>query len=117
VTKGELEAKRKNYISAIAHLQKAVDLEYKLRYDEPPTWFYPCRQNLGAILIVAGKYAEAEKVYRENLEEIPNNGWGLFGLYQALLLQNKLEEAAEVEKKFNKAWKYADIKLTSSRIM
>jgi tetratricopeptide (TPR) repeat protein len=117
VAKGELEANRKNYDAAIVYLQKAVDLESKLRYDEPPTWFYPCRQNLGAILIDAGKYAEAEKVYRENLEEIPNNGWGLFGLHQTLLLQNKLEEAAEVEKRFNEAWKYADIKLTSSRIM
>ena len=117
VAKGELYAKRKDYDSAIDHLQKAVDLEYQLRYDEPPTWFYPCRQNLGAVLIEAGKYAEAEKVYRENLEEIPNNGWSLFGLYQSLLMQNKIKEAAEVENKFNEAWKYADIKLTSSRIM
>jgi tetratricopeptide (TPR) repeat protein len=117
VAKGELEAKRKNYDAAIDYLQKAVDLEYELRYDEPPTWFYPCRQNLGAVLIEAGRYAEAEKVYRENLEEIPNNGWGLFGLHQVLLKQNKIEEASEVEKKFNEAWKYADIKLTSSRII
>lgn len=117
VAKGELEAKRKNYNTAVAHLQNAVKLEYQLRYDEPPTWFYPCRQNLGAVLIEAGRLAEAEKVYKENLKEIPNNGWGLFGLHQALLMQNKTEEAAEVEKRFIEAWKYADIKLNSSRIM
>jgi len=115
--RGELAAKKKNYSEAIAHLQKAVEYEYSLQYDEPPTWFYPCRQNLGAVLIEAGKYDEAEKIYRENLADIPDNGWGLFGLQQALLKQDKTDEAAEVKKRFNEAWKYADIQLTSSRIM
>jgi len=115
--RGELAAKKKNYSEAIAHLQKAVEYEYSLQYDEPPTWFYPCRQNLGAVLIEAGKYDEAEKIYRENLADIPDNGWGLFGLQQALLKQGKTDEAAEVKKRFNEAWKYADIQLTSSRIM
>ncbi len=117
VAHGELEAKKKNYDEAIAHLRKAVEIEDKLRYDEPPTWFYPCRQNLGAVLIEAGRYAEAEKVYRENLVEVPENGWGLFGLQQALLKQNNTEEAADIGNRFRKAWKYADVKLTSSRIL
>jgi tetratricopeptide (TPR) repeat protein len=117
VSIGELEAKKKNYPEAITHLTKAVEYEGQLRYDEPPTWFYPCRQNLGAVLIEAGKYAEAEKVYRENLEEIPDNGWGLFGLQQVLIKQGKNDEATEVEKRFNEAWKYADITLASSRII
>ncbi|MGD8306079.1 MAG: hypothetical protein PVF17_05450 [Ignavibacteria bacterium] len=117
VARGELAAKQKNYPLAIKHLKKAVGIENTLRYDEPPTWFYPCRQNLGAVLIEAGKYKEAEEVYRENLDEIPDNGWGLFGLKQALLKQDKTEEAAEVEKRFNEAWKFADIELTSSRIL
>jgi len=117
VANGELEAKKKNYSDAIAHLKKAVEFENTLIYDEPPTWFYPCRQNLGAILIWAGRYAEAENVYKENLAEIPDNGWGLFGLHQALLKQGKTEEAAEVNNKFIEAWKYADVQLTSSRIM
>jgi tetratricopeptide (TPR) repeat protein len=117
VCSGELAAKKKNYDLAIKHLQKAVKFEDQLRYDEPPTWFYPCRQNLGAVLIEAGMFGEAEKVYRENLDNIPDNGWGLFGLHQALLKQNKTSEAAEVEKIFKEAWKYADIKLASSRIL
>ncbi len=114
---GELEAKKKNYDLAICSFKKAVELEEQLRYDEPPTWFYPCRQNLGAVLIEAGRYKDAQIVYEENLSEIPNNGWGLFGLQQALLKQGKSKEAAEVEKRFNDAWKYSDIKLTSSRIL
>lgn len=117
VCRGELEAKKKNYSGAIAHLVKAVEFEGQLRYDEPPTWFYPCRQNLGAVLIDAGRYTEAQKVYEENLSEIPENGWGLFGLHQALLLQGKVEEAEQVKKRFNGAWQFADIKLTSSRLI
>jgi tetratricopeptide (TPR) repeat protein len=117
VTKGEYEAKKKNYDEAITYLTKAVELEDQLRYDEPPTWFYPCRQNLGAVLIEAGRYEEAQKVYEENLSDIPENGWGLFGLHQALVSQGKTAEAADVEKRFEEAWKYADIKLTSSRVL
>jgi tetratricopeptide (TPR) repeat protein len=117
VTRGEFEAKKKNYTNAIVYLKKAVELEDQLRYDEPPTWFYPCRQNLGAVLIEAGEYKEAEKVYKENLSEIPDNGWGLFGLHQALVMQSKKREAEEVEKRFKEAWKNSDIELTSSRIL
>lgn len=117
VTRGELEAKKKNYDVAISHLTKSVEFEDQLRYDGPPTWFYPCRQNLGAVLIEAGKYKEAERIYLENLGELPENGWGLFGLYQSLIKQGRNDEAAQVEKRFGAAWKYADIELKSSRIM
>ena len=88
-----------------------------LRYDEPPTWFYPCRNNLGAVLIEAAKYDEAQKIYEEDLKEIPENGWALFGLHQALLKQNKNNEAISVEKRFKEAWKYSDVELKSSRIL
>jgi tetratricopeptide (TPR) repeat protein len=117
IASGELAAKKKDYPLAISFLQMAVDIENTLRYDEPPTWFYPCRQNLGAVLIEAGRYEEAQKVYEENLAEVPDNGWGLFGLHQALLKQNKIKEAEEVEKRFEQAWKNSDIELTSSRIL
>jgi tetratricopeptide (TPR) repeat protein len=117
VVSGELAAKQKKYPLAISHLKKAVEFEDQLRYDEPPTWFYPCRQNLGAVLIEAGRYKEAQIAYEENLSEVPDNGWGLFGLKQALLKQGKVEEADKIEKKFNDAWKYSDIELTSSRIL
>jgi len=117
VLSGEIAAKKKQYNIAVKHLSKAVELEDKLRYDEPPTWFYPVRQNLGAVLIEMGRYSEAQKVYEENLKEIPDNGWALFGLHQALLMQSKNDIASQVEKKFKDAWQYADIELTSSRIL
>jgi tetratricopeptide (TPR) repeat protein len=117
VLAGEIAAKKQDYMVAIRHLEKGVELESSLRYDEPPTWFYPVRQNLGAILIEAGEFRKAEKVYLEDLKEIPENGWALFGLYQSLLFQNKFKEAEEVKKRFDEAWKHADIELKSSRIM
>jgi tetratricopeptide (TPR) repeat protein len=117
VLAGEIAAKHKYYDKAISHLKKGVELESTLRYDEPPTWFYPVRQNLGAVLIEAGEFAEAEKIYLEDLEDIPENGWALYGLYQALSFQNKFKEAEDVKKRFEEAWKYADIELKSSRIM
>jgi tetratricopeptide (TPR) repeat protein len=117
VLQGEIAAKKKNYKRAIEHLTNAVKQEKFLLYDEPPTWFYPVRHNLGAVLMEAGKYKDAEKVYRDDLEEFPENGWALFGLIQALKMQNNYSEVIEIEKRFKIAWKYADIKLSSSRII
>ena len=117
VLAGEIAAKKKNYTLAISHLKKGVELENALRYDEPPTWFYPVRQNLGAVLIEAGQFADAEKIYLEDLDDIPENGWALFGLYQSLSFQNKFKEAEDVKKRFDEAWKNSDIQLKSSRIM
>ena len=117
VLAGEIAAKKKDYNSSIAYLKNAVKLEDALRYDEPPTWFYPTRNSLGAVLIAAGKYAEAQKIYEEDLKQYPENGWALFGLHVALLKQNKITEAAAVEKRFEEAWKHSDVKLTSSRVM
>lgn len=117
VLAGEISAKMKKYSLAISHLKEAVKLEDKLRYDEPPTWFYPTRHNLGGILLEAEKYAEAEKIFKEDLKEIPENGWALYGLYESLLKQNRSSEAAEIEKRFKEAWKYSDVDLKSSRII
>ena len=58
-----------------------------------------------------------EKVYLKNLEDVPENGWSLFGLHQSVLKQNRIDEAGEIQKRFNEAWKNADVILTSSRIM
>src|SRR5690606_33701062 len=104
VLAGEIAAREKNYTLAIEHLKKGVELEGTLRYDEPPTWFYPVRQNLDAVLIESGKFAEAEKVYLEGLEEMPENGWALYGLYQSLSFQNRFKEAEEVKKRFDEEW-------------
>lgn len=117
VLEGEIAARNKDYERAITLLREAIAIEDRLRYNEPPDWFFPVRQNLGAILLAADKPVEAEKVYKEDLYNFPKNGWSYIGLHQSLLAQNRLEEAQEAKKQFDEAWKYADIELKSSRIL
>ncbi len=112
---GEIAASQKDYDKAVDHLQAAVRIEDALIYNEPADWYFPPRQALGAVLLEAGRGAEAEQVYREDLQENPNNGWSLFGLAQSLRAQDKTEELSEVDKQFQKAWNKADIELTGSR--
>ncbi len=115
VLAGELAAKQGDYENAIAYLETAVSLEDNLNYDEPPPWLSPVRESLGAVLLEAGRAAEAERVYREDLKRFPENGWSLYGLAQSLRVQGKAEEARTVQARFEKAWKYGDATLSASR--
>jgi tetratricopeptide (TPR) repeat protein len=116
VIAGELAAKRKDWDTAILHLERAVRFEDALIYQEPPDWHLPVRHNLGAVLLAAGRADEAETVYWEDLRRNPGTGWSLFGLVQALEAQGKKEDAAAVRERFTRAWKNADVTLTASRI-
>jgi len=100
--------------SAIALWQEAVALEGKLDYSEPADWFYPTRHFLGAALLDAKKYKEAEAVYRADLERNPGNGWGLYGLWKSLEAQKRTKDARAAQQQFQKAWEHADIKLERS---
>jgi tetratricopeptide (TPR) repeat protein len=115
VVAGEIAAKQKDFDRALLHLERAVRFEDTLVYTEPADWHAPVRQTLGAVLLQAGRPDEAEAVYWEDLKKNPENGWALFGLTQALRAQQKEEEAAHVERRFNKAWAGADIRLSNSR--
>jgi Flp pilus assembly protein TadD len=82
-------------------------------YIEPPYWHQPVRHHLGALLLKAGRPAEAEQRYREDLKRFPNNAWSLAGLAASLKAQGKDAEAAEVEAQL--AATGADAKLVASR--
>ncbi|MBO9635858.1 MAG: hypothetical protein J7578_22320 [Chitinophagaceae bacterium] len=107
----------KDTASAITQLKEAVALEDELNYNEPPDWFFSVRHHLGALLIKAGKYTEAEKVYIQDLKTWKKNGWALIGLHNALEMENKKKEAQKAYTDFEAAWKYADIKINSSSTM
>lgn len=114
VINGELAAKDGLFDKSIVSLRRAVALEDLLRYDEPPDWIQPARHTMGAVMLRAGRYEEAENVYRTDLGRYPNNGWSLFGLSRALKLQGKEAEAAQVEAQFQRAWAKADTKIEST---
>lgn len=99
---------------AIALWKEAVAMEDGLAYSEPADWFYPLRHYLGAALIEANRWSDAESVYRQDLEKNPKNGWALFGLWQCLKAQGKKQDAARAEKEFRSAWNRADIRLARS---
>ena len=101
--------------AAIAPLVAATALEDALTYDEPHLWLAPTRHALGAALLAAGRAAEAEKIYREDLRHYPANGWSLVGLADAERQQGHLESARATEARLRAAWSNADIPLPASR--
>lgn len=112
---GEILVAEGKLDEALVELGAALKLEDALRYDEPPGWMIPIRHIIGANLVAAGRYAEAEAVYREDLKRLPGNGWSLYGLTACLQAQKKTgPELAETSAKFKKAWAKADVKITSS---
>ncbi len=111
---GEIALAEKRMGPALDSLRAAVKAEDQLRYDEPPDWIQPTRHTLGAVLVKAGKFAEAEAVYRADLKKLPHNGWSLFGLARSLHGLGHNAEAKRVDAQFAKAWKDADIQIQSS---
>jgi tetratricopeptide (TPR) repeat protein len=115
VLAGEIAAAQGKFNVAIMHLRRAVHFEDILAYTEPSEWHFPPRLALGAILLESGHALEAEAVYWEDLRRNRNNGWALYGLLQALRVQEKITQSEVVEARFKKTWMRADIKLSSSR--
>ena len=112
--KGEIAYRQSDYVGAVPHFERAVAAQDLLPYTEPPFWYYPTRQSLGAALLKAGKPVEAEAVYRADLKQYRHNGWSMFGLMQSLEAQGKTAEAAKVKVHFDAAWQFADTELEAS---
>jgi tetratricopeptide (TPR) repeat protein len=90
---------------AIAMLKDAVAIQDTLKYGEPPDWFFPVRESLGAALLMKGDAAGAEQVFRDDLDRNPRNPRSLYGLQQTLKKQGRDYDAGFVEKQFNASWK------------
>jgi len=108
VVAAKLDSARGHAESAIKHWRAAAEAQDKLNYTEPPDWYYPVRESLGAALLTSGKAKEAEEVFREDLRRNPRNPRSLFGLKESLAAQRLDNDAAWVEREFAKAWKNAD---------
>jgi tetratricopeptide (TPR) repeat protein len=111
---GDIAARRGRTDEAVERLEEAVRLEDRLPYTEPPPWWRPTRQVLGAVLLEAGRRVEAEAVYREDLRRNPENGWSLLGLAHSLRDRDP-PAASSAEARFRAAWARADVRPRSSR--
>ncbi|HXS58661.1 MAG TPA: tetratricopeptide repeat protein, partial [Hanamia sp.] len=114
VLAASVAARQNNYEQSITLFKQAIAIEDNLNYNEPPDWFFSVRHHLGAVLLKAGKYNEAEKVYQKDLQTWKKNGWALIGLYNSLVLQKKDKDAQTCKSAFDEAWQYADIQIASS---
>lgn len=86
---------------AIDRLREAVAIQDSLVYDEPPSWFYPVRESLGAALFLDGQMIEAERTFRDDLARNPRNPRSLFGLLQVLQSTGKSYDAGVVQAELN----------------
>ncbi len=111
---GEIALQKGEWDAAVRALAKGAEVEDSLTYGEPPQWLQPIRHTLGAVYLKSGRYEDAERVYREDLDKWRNNGWSLYGLSLALEHQGKLQEAADVERQYRIAWVGADEPTTTS---
>ena len=112
---GEIAMRTDRLAESERHFREAMRIEDGLLYIEPPSWHYPIRHSLGVVLLRAGRHADAEKLYREDLVRFPENGWALTGLAAALRARGATRDAEAVEGKLRAAWASADIKLAASR--
>ena len=108
---------KKDNAAAIGMLQEAVAVQDKLSYGEPPDWFSPVRESLGAALLMNGAAADGEKVFRDDLDRNPRNPRSLFGLQQALMAQKRDYDARLVEKQFQASWKGGNTQLNVADLL
>jgi tetratricopeptide (TPR) repeat protein len=116
VLAGEIALARGDTEGSVKRLRAAVAAEDRLIYEEPSGWYVPARHNLGAALLQAGRAADAELVYRRDLEIYPDNGWSLRGLARSLEAQDRIKEAKPVRDRFAQVWSGADLEIKSSRL-
>ena len=113
ILEGEIRRAEGHLHAAIESFERAVEVEDQLEYSEPEPLPFAARHWLGAALLEAGRFADAEQVYREELEDHPNNGWSLFGLQQALEAQGKA--SPDVDAEFEASWARSDTWMAASR--
>jgi Flp pilus assembly protein TadD len=96
-----------DYPTAVAQWRAAIAAEDHMVYHEPPDWYYPMRESLGATLLRAGQTVEAEKVFREDLNMNPRSPRSLFGLWKTLEAEQKPADADWARRSFEAAWRGA----------
>ena len=112
--RGEMAYRSGDAVNAVLAFEEAVALQDALPYTEPPFWYYPTRQSLGAALLASNRLPEAQAVFEADLEQYPMNGWSMFGLAEALRRQGDEAGAEQITARFETVWQFADVSLATS---
>lgn len=104
VARGRMAVAQGRYDDAIDLYRKAIVLEGRVPYQEPPYWYYPVNQSLGGALFLAGRHDEASEAFRAALAQAPNNGWALYGLARSEAALGRPADAAAARAAFSRAW-------------
>jgi len=104
IVRARIAQNTKDLDGAVKELQAAVEIQDTLPYTEPPYWYYPVRQTLGATLLLKGDAQGARDAFRDSLAKTPNNAWSLYGLKTTFERQGMKAEANEAEKYLARAW-------------
>jgi tetratricopeptide (TPR) repeat protein len=104
VIAGRMAQAKADFAAAVTAFREAAAIQDDLPYTEPPYWYYPVRQSLGAALVQQGRPDEAERMFRKALEQSPNNAWALYGLREALQVQGNAAAVAELDRRLDTAW-------------
>lgn len=104
VIAGRIAQAARRHDEAVSHFQAAVKVEDTLPYNEPPYWYYPTRQSLGAAQVLAGDTTAAEATFRASLARAPNNGWALYGLTEVYKRRGESANLRVVTPQLRNAW-------------
>jgi tetratricopeptide (TPR) repeat protein len=104
VIQGRVAQAQGDLPAAIARFEEASAIQDSLPYTEPPYWYYPVRQTLGAALLQAGRLPEAEDQFQRALKRAPANGWSYYGLLQVYKARSDATAAARAEAELAKTW-------------
>jgi tetratricopeptide (TPR) repeat protein len=104
IARGKRHYLRGQFAAAIEDYRKAVAIEATIPYQEPPYWYFPVRQSLGAALLAAGQKQAARDAFRGALVQSPGNAWALYGLAQTEASLGNGLEAAAARRSLAKAW-------------
>ena len=104
VLRARIAEGRHDLDTATREFETAVEIQDALPYMEPPYWYFPVRQALGALLVLRGETEQARAIFAQSLMHAPNNGWALFGLSEAYAREGRKREARVVMRRFKRAW-------------
>jgi tetratricopeptide (TPR) repeat protein len=111
---GTIALQENDYPEAVIKFGKAVTAEENMVYNEPRDWMLNPKHYLGNALLKAEEWKDAEQTFSRDLKNNSENGWALYGLYQSLVGQKKIAEAAKVLLRYKKAFGKADVKLNGA---